>query len=338
MKIILFLIALLFSLSLKAQEATLDSIVLQSYIEFMRDVKAPIRLDRTTHKRNLWKDNIGTNPRTISWYESTMQELEKEHDTTLNLLSQLQDSVLMKEMTKREVEFRLLVSKDKKLQRKYGKLWNDLDKIFEERKQLESRLQFYTAGGLHLLDIGIHMVRASDPSEISEKREFAVLELERYSKSYLGYPVQDNHLRRLLFKDHLETAANWLEPTDPYFTQVLDGASGEEFLTRVYGSGLRNTTASKIIHEEHRELLLNQGWEVMRLSNDPVIVAARQLVTLIRENENLTEELNKKENEILNKINEAFYKVNGVIVTFYGNHYDRVYNYDLNYDHLVQIE
>ena len=59
---------------------------------------------------------------------------------------------------------------------------------------------------------------------------------------------------------------------------------------------------------------MNLGWNAIQNSEDPAIIAARELVSLIRENKKIGEELDAKEEVLSTELGLAFYEAYGIKV------------------------
>ncbi len=294
----------------------------------MRDIKLPIKLERLSNKLDVWQEILGPNWKTEKpMFHVTIHELEKEQEATIILLNGLKDTMQMREKTKVEMEFRSYIEKDKKLKTKYGNLWVQADDLAKERGQLEARLQFYTACGLNLLNAGVNVIRACDPVETKENKALALQQLEHDSHAYLDNIIQDNHLYVAIFVDHLNTARNWLPETDPYLIKVFNGKSGDEFLTEVYGNSIGGNK-SLVAYADQRNSLVNLGWDAIKKCKDPIIVAAHELVILMRENKRLEAELDTKEEALRDELSRAFFEVYGTRVNVFNDYGDYVFDYD----------
>ena len=113
--------------------------------------------------------------------------------------------------------------------------------------------------------------------------------------------------------------------------KVFSGKSGEEFLTEVYGDSTGGPNLSLVAYTEQHDSLVNLGWDVIKKCKDPLIVAAHELVILIRENKKLEEELDAKEEALCDELSRAFFEVYGIKVNVFNNYYDYVFDYDYYY-------
>ncbi len=221
--------------------------------------------------------------------------------------------MMIVQKTEIETALKNRVMEDKKLRKKYNNLWDRIKSLAEERGRHETRIQFHSTGGLILLDAAINIVRSCDPNETKENREQAIKMLENYT-SMSGYPISDNFFGRAFFVDHLTRARRWLHDSDPLFSKVFCGRGGKEFLEAVYGDEKGNPISSLVAYAEQRDSIVNLGWNAIQNNEDPAIIAARELVILMRENKKLGEELNAMEEVLCAELGRAFYEAYGIRV------------------------
>jgi hypothetical protein len=118
---------------------------------------------------------------------------------------------------------------------------------------------------------------------------------------------------RASFVDHVVRARGWLPKDDPFFSKVLGGRSGEEFLDAVHQDET-GKIQTLVYYPEQRDALVKSGWKAIQDSEDPAIVAARELVILMRRNEELGEELDAKEEALGAEMARALFACYGTNV------------------------
>ena len=329
MKIVLFLIVSFLAWQVHAQDTIVTSISTKAHLEFVRDVKLPIKQDRLTTKIAFFKTMIGPN---IHVFQDSLLKMEEELEGTTSILNILKDSIQMAERTSLEMELKWQVMNNKKLKKKYGKLWERATKLAEKQRQLEARFQFYNAGGLKILGAGISVVQACDPNESEENRTLAQQKLDYYRKAFPVRGGFDNSLYRGFFADHLNRAHNWLDENDPYLTKVFMGQNGDEFLAEVYRDGQDLPYISFVGYSEKRDSLVSLGWDAVKNSKDPVIVAARELIILMRESKKLQEKLTAEDAGIRSEMERAFFEVYGRRVKIINDNFYYDFDLDRYYD------
>ena len=222
-------------------------------------------------------------------------------------LKGLENAKLVAKKVKAEEAFKRRVMADKNLAERYSDLWNRIEQTVAKRRLHEAKLRFYTSGSVPPLNSAITIVRSFDPSETTERREEAKKQLEDWGDG----PVLPNYAYRISIVDQFERARNWLPKNDDFFLKVLRGNSGEEFLEAVIGprnAGHRGgpKLRSLVYYPEKVNAVIKSGWEGIKESEDPAIVAARELVVLMRNNETITKELIAKEEALGAEMGRAF--------------------------------
>ncbi len=264
----------------------------KAQLELERDIRIPIEIERLTNALRISKDpRSGTydgefdpeNPsKHWAWMRTSILKSENDLKAARGKLHGLNDAKLMAQKTAAEQAFKDRVTADKKLAEKYGDLWDRIASVVQERRLHETRARFHSAGGPGLLNVAVAIVRMSDLAETEEHRKQA----RKTFESWGGRGTKNfNFHGTAFFLDHLVRASSWLPKDDPFFTKVLDGKSPEEFLEAM----------APLKYEELRDSLVKLGWKAIQESEEPAIVAARELVMLMRQHEKLGEELDAKE-------------------------------------------
>lgn len=269
-------------------------------LEFERDVRIPMELERLTNSLSIWMDPrsgsySGTfdpeNPsKHWAWVRTVILGLETDIKAARGNLHGVEDAKRMAQKTAAEQAFQRRVMADEQLAAQYGDLWNRIASAVQERRKHEARMRFHTAAGCAVLGVAVAIVRLCDPAEAEEHRELARKVLDHWA----GTTINSNFHMSAHVLDHLVRSRNWLPEDDPFFTNVLGGRSAEEFLEATAGEQARSSRDWPG-YPESREALVAAGWQGVRDSELPVIVAARELVILMRENERLGAELDAKD-------------------------------------------
>lgn len=268
--------------------------------ELERDIRIPIEIARLTSALRIWKDPRSAtysgeydpeNPsRYWAFVRTRILGLQDDLKAAHGHLRGLENASRMAQKTAAEQAFRDRVMVDEELAERYGDLWDRIAGVVQERRQLEARARFQTAGGSAVLDVAIAIVRLCDPAETEEHRERARETVE----SRAGGTINSNFHMTAQSLDHFVRSRDWLPEDDPLFTNVLGGRSPEEFLEAMEGERARSSPDWPG-YPESREALVAGGWQAIQDSEDPVIVAARELVVSMRQNEKLVAELDAKE-------------------------------------------
>ncbi len=300
---------------------TTNRLSTKAQLEFERDIRIPIEIERLTSALRILKDPAsGTsftgefdpeNPsKHWAWVRTGILSLEDELKAARGILQGLKDPKLMAQKTAAEEAFKRRVMSDKKLAKKYGELWSRIASVVQERRQHEARARFQTAGGSAVLGAAVAIVRLCDPDETEEHREQA----RKTFESWAGGSINLNFHGIANCLDHLVRARSWLPEEDPFFTKVLGGNSAKEFFDAMEGKEARSST-NWLGYVGPREALVKSGWKAIQENEDPVVVAARELVILIRKNEQLGAELDAKEAALSAELGRALLACYGTEVS-----------------------
>lgn len=264
----------------------------KAQLELERDIRIPIEIERLTNALRISKNpRSGTydgefdpeNPsKHWAWMHTSILKSGNDLKAARGKLRGLTNESLMAQKTAAEQALKDRVMADKKLADKYGDLWDRIARVVRQRRLHETRARFHSAGGPGLLNVAVAIVRMSDPAESEEHRKQA----RKTFESWRGTGTRNfNFHGTAFFLDHLVRASSWLPKDDPFLTKVLDGRSPDEFWEAM----------APLKYEERRDSLANAGWKAIQESEEPAIVAARELVILMRQHDKRREELDAKE-------------------------------------------
>lgn len=269
-------------------------------LELERDIRVPMEIERLTNSLRIQKDpRSGTYSGTFdpenpskywAWVRTIILGLEHDLKAARGNLHGLEDAKWMAQKTAAEQAFQRRVMADRQLAAQYGDLWERIAGAVQERRKHEAPARFHTAGGSAVLGAAVAIVRLCDPAETEEHRKLARQTLDGWT----GVTINSNFNMSAHVLDHFVRSRNWLLEDDPLFTNVLGGRSAQEFMEAVEGEQARGSRDWPG-HPESRDALVSAGWQAVRDSENPVIVAARELVTLMRENEEIGAELDAKD-------------------------------------------
>ncbi|MEM7245484.1 MAG: S46 family peptidase [Acidobacteriota bacterium] len=282
--------------------STTKRLLTKAQLELERDVRLPLEIEWLTNRSRIFGEVLGDPRRNLSsaWFSAWSRtlthalELESGLKAACHRLQGLSDAVLMARKTTAEETFQGLVMADQELAETHGDLRDQLAGVARERRQHEVRAHFQLTGNLALLNAALTIVQACDPAETEERRKQLKREMEDW-RSGGGIP---NGLATALFVDHVTRARGWLPEDDPYFSKVLGGRSAQDFLKAVHETTDDGKLRTLVQDADRSRALVDSGWKAIRASEDPVIVAARELVVLMRANEKLGAELDARESAL----------------------------------------
>ena len=272
--------------------------------EYQRDAQIPIVLELLTNRLQIFRSLIAQIPQIEEPYRTSMLSWENGEKAFTGNLNGLNDDSLMSQKTDAEAAFRARVDADPTMKEEYGSLWDDIAALAAEQKDLEAPLAFHSGGFLSVLHGAVQIVRAADPNESEKTREEA-------SEGLAEFQWLDNVITVNLFADHLVRSRNWLAPDDPYLTSVFGGATD----IRAIQANLLSSALANDVSREAALATLVGNWEAIQASEDPVIVAARQLAPLVRASEDRKASLDARQEALGAKIGRALFDCYGTKVS-----------------------
>ncbi|MEM7104818.1 MAG: S46 family peptidase [Bacteroidota bacterium] len=282
----------------------------KTQLELEMDIKLLMEIDRLTSELRILKDpgsNTYTgefdpeNPsRHWAWVRTSMLNLENDLKVENGKLDALEDKQLMAKKTAIEQTLRQCLMADKQLTEKYNGLFDEMTNLVEQLKVHEVRMQFHKGAGL--LDLVMDIVRLSDPEATVEHRKYARDHLDGWTGH--SYNLNFHGVAHVL--DHFVRASQWLPADDPYMTKVLGDLSPKGFVEI-----LEERSSTWLGHSGNRDALIELGWKGILESKDPLVIAARELVVLMRENEQLGGWLEAKEEALGLKMAQAMFACYG---------------------------
>jgi hypothetical protein len=283
-------------------------------LEFERDIRLPMKVEFLTNRLRILTEKLTPlGPEDPSWKLDWVRmdglELENGLKTARANLQDLQDAKLVAQKIAAERAFKDRVLADKNLAERYGDLWDRIDSVVRERRLHEAQARFH-APSHHLLHVVVAMVRSCDPDESDERREQARKTVESWARAtspVIHWPWS------AFVHDQIGRARSWLPEDDPFFTKVLAGKSVDELT-----AALETDTPGWLGHPEQRDALVKAGWGAIQKSKDSVVIAARELVVLMRKNEQLGKELDAKEEALGAELGRALLACYGADVSSNG--------------------
>lgn len=289
---------------------TTKRLLTKAQLELERDIRIPMEIERLTNALRIMKDPRSNtysgvfDPENPSehwaWVRTGILELENDLKAARGKLRGLRAALWIAQKGAAEQSFKSRVIADENLAKKHGDLWNRVASLVQQQRRHEPRAQFHTGAGL--LDLAVAIVRTCDPTETEEHRERAEKRLRDWKGS--GFNLNFHGTAHVL--DQLVRARTWLPDDDPLFTKVLGGRTPKEFADL-----MERRTPTSLRDSAQRDTLVQSGWTAIQESDDPVVVGARELTTLLRRNENLEIELNAKKEALGLEIARAWFACYG---------------------------
>jgi hypothetical protein len=191
----------------------------------------------------------------------------------------LKDPALMAKKAKDEQAFRQLVAGNPEWQKAYGEAWDVLAAAQQKFLERLKSFSYRRLGGYRLPGRALTIVRyVAETAKPDGERlpEFHEAGLESLRFRLLSPAPVYPGFEEALLADSLRQSLEELGPDDPFVKTVLGGKSPEELArTLIAGTKLAEPTV--------RKALLQGGASAVAASTDPLIVLARTLDPMLRE-------------------------------------------------------
>ncbi len=208
----------------------------------------------------------------------------------------LLDPQLMAERRRLEAELRAKIEADPAATADFGGAWDRLAEISRRRAELEPKAHFQVPSYSPHLAKALAIAIAADEAAPGEDRAAA-------ADAAASIEVELSPLSQALFVDHLQRAARWLAPDDPYRRAVLGDDEPAAAVVRI--------AQSRVGDAEFARQLLEGGTAAVRASDDPAIAAARAIAPLVVHNQALAAELAAQEAAQARLVGQALFAAYG---------------------------
>jgi hypothetical protein len=248
-------------------------------LEYERDYAYPTILKALKHRIAVVKAYAATGPERARESGSLIFGLENSLKARENIYKGLLDPKVMAIKQKEEAHFKSLVMSNPKWKAEYGNAW---DSIAEAVHKAEPRMKarYFRSLDSRLTTIAMEIVQyvaevKKPDGERLEGFHDSQLESLRF-RLFSPAPVYPG-LETARMIGSMELAQQELGPNDPWVKIVVDGQPPKSVAT-----GL--VTGTKLADPAFRKQLVEGGQAAVAACNDPMIVLARKLDPLLREN------------------------------------------------------
>ena len=249
-------------------------------LEYLRDVQYPAALRQYERMLTAWRSVGAADPARLRLYQNRIYSYSNAHKAVSGYLRGLTDSTLLAKKRAFERDFRGRISRDPKLEAKYGTAWNAIAAAQRglAAMALQTRYLGY-GGGSQLLMLAGDLVRLPVQSALPDSLRIATFRgagLARARAAVLDSTVAvDTMLERLVLTDWFTEAKRELPANDPLLARVLAGrtpAAAAEALVR----------GTRVGDLAFRRALVEGGAAAVKASNDPLIALARWIEPINR--------------------------------------------------------
>jgi Peptidase S46 len=247
-------------------------------LEFNRDQTTPIIVKLIKARLAVLKEYSARGPEQARQALSRTFGLENSLKVFEGRLDGLLDKGLMEKKRREEEEFKAKVAGNPEWQKLYGSAWEEDAKAVTKAKQRVNE-QFFRGFDSQLANFGLDIVTyAAEIKKPDGERldGFHESQLESLKQKMLSpapiYPEFEIARMTGALKLDLEK----LGPNDPWVKGVLDGRTPEKTATEV-------VSGTKLGDAAFRKTLVDGGQAAVEASNDPMIVLARRIDPIRRE-------------------------------------------------------
>lgn len=258
-----------------------DRLHTQAQLRYQRDTRYPVVLDY-----------IDTFIELLESYGSRGREQERQARTELLIynnskkaltgeLEGLQHDALMSKLSQEEERFRAKVASRAEWQELYGDAWEQVAKAVDRQEETYVRRLYRALRGSDLAGYALTLVRYVSEIEKPDAERlpgFHDSDLEALEFQLLSPAPTYPAMEAALLGGYLEKAREVLGPDDPFVRMTLQGGDPREVARAL----LERTELDDV---ERRRALLEGGRREVESSDDPLIVLARKLDPLLRQDE-----------------------------------------------------
>lgn len=279
-------------------------------LAFKRDVESPVILQRMNELYKAYYRYFEENPERQQELLGRLLSVANGRKSYAGGLMALKDEYLMTKKQDFENNLKEKVKKDQKLSKEYGKIWNEIDKVFEELNKFEKehlvfRVSEYYASSYR--NTAKNLVIYAEQMKLPEDKRLNDYKKENLAKTKAGIFVQpaDADLQTYLIAAH----ANFL-------SKVMGG--NYQLFKNTYGGNIDEKAVnfmnenSQMANESFIEGLINAGSDAILASKDPLI----QYYVVSR---GFTAANNDKREKLYNTLEVLKQKLGSLIFEAYGN-------------------
>ena len=245
-----------------------------------------LTLKSLKRRRALLQKYSATSPESARRAKAQLFGLENGLKAILGYQDGLLDAKLMKRKADDEAAFQAAVKKDAALAKEVGDPWTAISAATKKGQARLRASRFASFGGSRLLGVAGRIVRlVAEKEKPNEKR------LEEYRESGMQSLLFALYSKAPVYKDLEETtlADQWQEaleelgPNDPFVKAVLEGKPPAALAKAA-------VLGTKLDDPDERKKLVDGGSKAVAASTDPMIVLARKIDPLSRENRKFYED------------------------------------------------
>jgi hypothetical protein len=323
-------------------------------LEYFRDISYPRTLKLLDGVIEVYNSLIETDPDNSLELKDRLHSFENSLKAYTGMLKGLNDPVLMQRKKDFEKTFKSAVQSDEKLNEKYGELWNNIEDINNQLKEISNRryaLRLNDISTPEYFYIAEEMILIANELLLpeSERNEYYIGDELEYTLTALMPEDFDYEFNNKMLKQKIDILYQYLGDDDELVVTMTGGNKGDAAAEYI----LSNSSLTNITDIKN---LVDKGPEVILSGSDPFIYFVQSTAETSQELDARVDELTESEDTYDEQLGRALFEVYGTSIppdatftlrlsdgivtgfpyngtvappftTFYGM-YDRYYSFD----------
>ncbi len=283
-----------------------------SQLEYMRDISYPRTLDYYNGMVNVYTKLINDQPEKKDEYIVQQLRYLNSQKAFKGMLAGLRDPVLMQRKKDFEETFKTAVQSDKKLDKKYGNLWNEIDSIQVQKREVTNKLYILTMNSrrtseyFFIASDVIYLARELKKPEDKRDEEYIGGKLDSTIQNLFPADIDKNYEMTLL-QNQVDLMIKYLGKDNKVVKKITGGKTPKQAAEYM----VQNSYMSS---EDKIKELVNKGADAILKSDDPFIYF---IVNTEIEQGDLQQEANQlaiKEFECNSELGKALFAVYGISI------------------------
>lgn len=247
-----------------------------SQLRMLRDVEYPLWLLRYSELRGRMLAWAETSPEAARTVQQRILGLENGIKVRRNQLKALQNDEMMAIKAGEEARLMKTVMRKKKLRRKYGDAWKQIDGAMQTYRNFYEDYLFIEGGAAFYSDLFSYartIVRGTAERELPNEeriRAYTDAAMPGLEQSLFADRPIDREFENLGLTFSLQKMVEWLGPDSRYVHLVLQNSSPKKIARELSNS-------SKLDDADYRRMLWEGGVNAVKSSDDPLIQLALRI-------------------------------------------------------------
>jgi len=283
-----------------------------SQLEYLRDIIYPRTLKMYTSLVSLYQNMIAENPDSSEDYNVQLLKYLNAQKVYEGVIKGLNDPVLMQRKRDFENTFRFKVQNNEKLNKEYGTLWDDIEKIQDDSRVINNKVD---AIDIDPDNSAIYFFVARDVIDLADQlnepesersEDFQDNEIDSTIDSIIPEDYEPE-LNNKLLEQQLENLVKYFGEDNSFVKTVTGGKSPEEAVKYMLDN-------SVVDNPEQLRVLIKKGPDAILNSNDKFIYYVINSLPLIEEMEQESSVLDKKDGLYSGTLGKALFEVYGTSI------------------------